>query len=118
MSAIFHMNLIKAEEQIYLAYQGNGRSTNEAREKTMLVLKVVSLGHELQPNREDGLAFCTRCHGGEIELDESCASRLKKQADKVLQERNDSDEYIRAIWRKDQLPSPMSDRLFDRLTSS
>jgi hypothetical protein len=28
---------------------------------------------------EHGLAFCTRCKGGEVELEESCLSRLRKR---------------------------------------
>ena len=41
--------------------------------------------HKLKP-REDDLAYCSVCFGGEIELDETCLSRLEKQRDALLAE--------------------------------
>ncbi len=34
----------------------------------------------------------------------------------LRQERDDADDYIRSIWKRDLLPCPLSNRLFDRLT--
>lgn len=39
----------------------------------------VSVGHKLDETREDGLAFCLRCRGGEIDLQEPCAERMERK---------------------------------------
>lgn len=43
-------------------------------------------------------------------------TRLRLCVNKLREERDDADNYVRAIWKRNQLPSPMSDRLYNRLT--
>ena len=44
--------------------------------------------HIIKHIGEGGLAYCTRCHGGEAELDESCPLRLAKERNQLLQRIN------------------------------
>lgn len=37
---------------------------------------------------EEGLAYCLVCHGGEIDLEESCASRMRRISRKTKQHKN------------------------------
>jgi hypothetical protein len=55
--------------------------------------KLFADDHDLL-NDENGLCYCRRCHGGEIELEESCADKLARQ----LAEARKENEALRTLW--------------------
>lgn len=59
----------------------------------------------------------TRLNAEKVTMD-ALAKRDQAEADRdqARAERDDADDYIRAIWKRDLLPTPMPNRLFDRLT--
>lgn len=39
-------------------------------------------------NREDGLAYCIVCRGGEVELEETCETRVSRERKTLLAQRD------------------------------
>lgn len=60
-------------------------------------------GHNIVFVQDGELAYCKRCHGGEVELEVSCADRLAKQVEELETENEQLHYDIKAMMERKEI---------------